>query len=189
LEILWEGEAAARRHAEVSGQHTDTGDESAYAEVSEYDGATALATAQSILTAADITLPTGDLASGAYDAFGNYYQLPGWVVCDPLNIREEAGDTSFGDAKTALGGDTATSDDGGLAEDDELERRREEKGKAVAVMLGKPVRIRVRMSDTGRDIVVGIGEDETVRSLARRIREEAGVSLGLCCSIWRYCVP
>jgi hypothetical protein len=45
-----------------------------------------LATAQQILTAAEITVPSGDLADGAYDGFGAFYALPEHIVSDPLDI-------------------------------------------------------------------------------------------------------
>ncbi|KAH7110964.1 hypothetical protein EDB81DRAFT_863008 [Dactylonectria macrodidyma] len=37
------------------------------------DGSNGLATAQMILSAAEISLPTGNLVNGVYDALGNYY--------------------------------------------------------------------------------------------------------------------
>jgi hypothetical protein len=45
-----------------------------------------LATAQQILTAAEITVPSGDLADGAYDGFGAFYALPEHIVSDPVDI-------------------------------------------------------------------------------------------------------
>lgn len=45
-----------------------------------------LQTAQQILTAAEITVPSGDLADGAYDSFGAFYGLPEHVVSDPEDI-------------------------------------------------------------------------------------------------------
>lgn len=48
-----------------------------------------LDTAQGILNAAEITLPTGDLVDGAYDSLGNLYQLPPYVVSAPENMVED----------------------------------------------------------------------------------------------------
>lgn len=45
-----------------------------------------LATAQQILSAAEITVPSGDLADGAYDSFGAFYPLPEHIVSDPVDI-------------------------------------------------------------------------------------------------------
>ncbi|KJZ73267.1 hypothetical protein HIM_07271 [Hirsutella minnesotensis 3608] len=135
-----------------------------------------LATAQSILTAAEISLPTGDLASGVYDSLGNYYQLPQWVVADPRNLAED------GEAPPDVGLSTADEDsldDDGDDEDDEamhdMQRRREEKGKAV-VDLREQVVLRARLSEPGHDIEISIGKSESVRSITRRITLESTLS-------------
>lgn len=141
---------------------------------SEQDPAVALATAQSILTAADITLPTGDLAQGVYDALGNYYSLPEYVVCDPQNITQPLGsDDGLGDTKVDLAADLDGVEDA-IIDVDEVERRREEKGKAV-VDVRDLITVRARLSDGSKDVNVSIGKDETVRSLALRIAEAAKV--------------
>jgi hypothetical protein len=121
--VLWTADDAARS-AQFRRVSEDDGP-------SEEDPAVAMATAQSILDAADITLPTGDLYNGAYDAFGNYYQMFHHIVADPQNLLWAPGspeDEGLNDAKAGLpaGGDT-----GREFADEEAERRREEKGKAV----------------------------------------------------------
>lgn len=138
----------------------------------------ALATAQSILDAADITLPTGNLADGAYDLLGNYYQLPAHIVSDPRNIvsgDDDNDDDRFGEAKTAedptAGADDDDDDDG----EDEAERRRVHKGKAV-VNVSDQVLAVVRLSNTARDLKLDVGKDESVRSIIHRIMEESNVS-------------
>ncbi len=102
-------------------------------------------TAQGILDAAGITLPTGNLVDGCYDEAGNLYRLSEVVVSDPINVRDDGdndirlhrsrnsnnidGETMIGvpEAKTA-----ATTEDKFLDKDVEnddkeiLERRREE---------------------------------------------------------------
>ena len=119
-------------------------------------------TAQSILDAAAITLPTGDLKNGAYDEAGNFYQFPEHIVSDPTNIiLDQTGDDVKGEASV----DTA--------DDEELERKREEKGKSVVKDV---VNVKARLSDRGGpDVVVSIGKEQTVRTLVRRIGEEANV--------------
>ena len=119
-------------------------------------------TAQSILDAAAITLPTGDLKNGAYDEAGNLYQFPEHIVSDPTNIiLDQPGDDIKGEA----------SMDG--VDDEELERKREEKGKSVVKDV---IKIKARLSDRGGpDVVVSIGKEQTVRTLVRRIGEEANV--------------
>lgn len=164
--MLWAADEAARnsQHQRVS---EDGGP-------SEEDPVVALATAQSIIDAADITLPTGDLYNGAYDAFGNYYQLPHQVVADPSNLLWSPNSTEgLGDAKTDLAAGEETEREYG-DDDDEVERRREEKGKAV-VDIRHQITIRARLSDGSRDVSVVVNEGDTVRRIARAIAEKAKV--------------
>ncbi|CAK7217323.1 hypothetical protein SCUCBS95973_003109 [Sporothrix curviconia] len=247
LEILWEADLVDAARGDAAGgssnetatpasltfpatptSPTTTG---ASTEIDE-----ARATAQTILDAADITLPTGDMAQGAYDAFGNYYALPTWIVSDPTNLDNdpEHNLSDLDDTKGALDDDDEMDSDGDLSEasdddnDDNYEegevedaeddgddtcndearqhlthpagagetvttgtaprttprirrhRRREEKGKAVAAAASASlapaahqIRVRARLSATSRDVVLLVGRDDTVRSLERRILEEA----------------
>ena len=119
-------------------------------------------TAQSILDAAAITLPTGDLKNGAYDEAGNLYQMPDHIVSDPTNIIL---DQPRDDVKGEL------STEG--TDEEEIERKRDEKGKSVVKDM---VRVKARLSDRGGpDVVVSVGKDQVVRTLARKIAEEANV--------------
>ncbi|KAK1246064.1 hypothetical protein MKX07_005133 [Trichoderma sp. CBMAI-0711] len=151
LQVLWESGPGAE-----DGAHDDAHDD-------------ALATAQSILTAAEISLPTGDLAQGAYDALGNLYALPEWVVSDPENLVD--GDIDP-DAKgdTTAGEETAGEDD----DDEDSERRREEKGKGV---LGEVemVPLCARLSETGVDVKVSVAKKDNVRSVIRKITESSSL--------------
>ncbi|KAK0643331.1 hypothetical protein B0T16DRAFT_332197, partial [Cercophora newfieldiana] len=166
LEVLWIADEAARegqiqREGGIEGP-------------SEEEPAIALATAQTILDAADITLPTGDLAQGAYDALGNYYSLPEHIVSDPLNVSrrpDSTNDTGLEDDKTDLtvGGETTEREEGG---DEEAERRREEKGKAV-VDVRDLITIRARLSDGSKDVNVSVGKQDNVRAIALRVAEDA----------------
>lgn len=127
-------------------------------ELHETDGG--LATAQSILSAADITIPTGDMANGVYDSFGAFYQIPEFVVSDPDNMAAVPLDP---------GNDGDASEVDELSED-EL-KRRDEKGKGVMVEL------KARLSDGGgHDLVLRIGKDDSVRLVTRRIMGASGVS-------------
>lgn len=188
LEVLWEADATTneQRSAVASAEEAETADAAA-------DLAEALATAQSMIDAADITLPTGDLAQGAYDAFGSFYALPAWIVSDPTNMdKDPAHDPE--DFKGVLGVDADEDDDDDLSDDlsendenDEngdsdqgegtrvrqssLRSRRAEKGKAVAVVQDQ-IAVRARLSATSRDVVVYLGRNDTVRSLVHRILEE-----------------
>ncbi|KAK3938818.1 hypothetical protein QBC46DRAFT_409844 [Diplogelasinospora grovesii] len=176
LEVLWAADAAAREgrraRARAQAQQEDTEEEGPSLGEEEDDPAIALATAQSILTAADITLPTGDLANGAYDALGNYYSIPEHVVSDPLNIARDSDGRDTGalaDAKADLTAGEETADENDL---DEVERRREEKGKAV-VDVRDQIAVRLRLSDGSRDVNIAVGKEENVRSIARRAVDEA----------------
>ena len=128
-----------------------------------------VSTAQSILDAAAITVPTGDLKNGAYDAAGNLYQIPEHVITDPQNVvvdHEE--DITKGETLNDV------TDD-----DDELVRKREEKGKAV-LKNADLMKVRARLSDRGGpDVIIPLGKEQTVRILVRRIEEEANVSTHL----------
>lgn len=136
------------------------------------DGSSGLATAQMILSAAEISLPTGDLANGVYDALGNYYQLPEWVVADPRNVTTEPDDGAKGELSIA--GEETTAEEE-MSEDEDMERRRKEKGKEV-IDVEKQIPLRARLSENGKDIALKVGESETAKNVARRIAEDAGVS-------------
>lgn len=142
----------------------------------EEDGSDGLNMAQTILSAAEISLPTGDLANGVYDSLGNYYALPEWIVCDPTNVTDD-GDAK-GELSTALDGTTGGGDED--EDDEELEEadaqsRREEKGKGV-VDVREQVALRARLSENGRDYQISVTTTETMRSIAKKIAEEASVS-------------
>ncbi|KAI1275278.1 hypothetical protein F5Y07DRAFT_180137 [Xylaria sp. FL0933] len=139
------------------------------------DGADGLVIAQGLLKAAEVTLPTGDLSNGVYDALGNYYPLPEWVVSDPTNVVEDSQARKQSVDKDGKGEDELTGEDTTEEiDEDEALRRREEKGKAV-VDIKKLVKVRARLSETYPDVVISIDADESVRSLARRIAEESGL--------------
>ncbi|KZZ96150.1 Ubiquitin supergroup [Moelleriella libera RCEF 2490] len=119
-----------------------------------------LATAQSILFAAEISLPTGDLANGVYDSFGNYYQLPQWVVSDPDNmIVKNEGDHQAEETTSEAG----THHSGGQGQDPTI--RSHEK-----------IIIRTRLSVTGRDLDIEIDRSESLRDLIRKLGRQASLS-------------
>ncbi|KAF5022341.1 hypothetical protein F66182_5628 [Fusarium sp. NRRL 66182] len=133
-----------------------------------HDGSNGLATAQMILSAAEISLPTGNLSNGVYDSLGNYYQLPEWVVCDPLNVQEDREEGAKGGMSTA--GEDAAADQ--ELSDDEMEDNKQEKGKEVD-QVRQRITIMARLSENGQDIKVTINESETVRAVAKKIAQEA----------------
>jgi hypothetical protein len=138
-------------------------------------------TAQGIIDAAGVTVPTGDLCEGCYDENGALYRLPQCIVSDPENMVADS--TTGGDQ-----GATAADYDGDglcdrkltMAEDSEeelipedAERRREEKGKMSERDV---IKVRCRLSDRGGpDMTVTLGKTQSVGVLARKIQSEAGV--------------
>jgi hypothetical protein len=107
--------------------------------------------------------------NGAYDTLGNYYALPEHIVADPTNLAEAPSPREVED-------DGAKNGEGGGAEsegedDDEILRRREQKGKAVMV------EVIARLSDqSGPDVTVQVGKDDSVRLVTRKVFVAAGVS-------------
>ncbi|MCJ1394715.1 hypothetical protein MMC18_007595 [Xylographa bjoerkii] len=123
-------------------------------------------TAQGILDAAGVTVPTGDLVNGVYDEAGNFYQMPEPVVSDPDNVMVE--DDGAVEAEIAKGEE-------GEMDEEELERRREEKGKGV-LKSGDLVKLRARLSDRGGpDVVIMLSKEQSVRVLIRKIQDEIGI--------------
>ncbi|KAL8366996.1 hypothetical protein RB595_007890 [Gaeumannomyces hyphopodioides] len=183
--------AAATTTGSSSGGHRDRPVTSPIQPNQDQDEA--LATAQSIFSAAEITLPSGDLAQGVYDALGNYYSLPEWIVSDPLNAvdaedlppatdEEEDEDGDDDDDDDALVSDAkrnvyvAASSPAGDEDDDDdgHGRRRSQKGKGVAPAVPEEtISVRCRLSENARDVMVTIGKSESVKSLARKIVDEA----------------
>ncbi|KAK7942462.1 uncharacterized protein PG986_011575 [Apiospora aurea] len=181
LDVLWEADAAARKRSNAATTAATTENEEdggGEPHQSTVDDNTALATAQSILKAAEVTLPTGNLANGVYDALGTYYAVPEWIVCDPVNVvddddDEDPKDPKADDDEADLTGGEETADDD--VDEEEAMRRREEKGKAVADVRDL-IKIRTRLSENSRDIILTIGTNESVRSVIRKIKEEANLS-------------
>ncbi|KAJ5816013.1 hypothetical protein N7447_008246 [Penicillium robsamsonii] len=142
-----------------------------------------LVTAQSIIDAAGITIPTGDLCEGCYDEQGVLYRVPQCVVSDPENMVPSSSRTASeagGPARYEEEPDTGTLSDDKLDADDasadelisqDVERRRDEKGKTSERDL---IRVLARLSDRGGpDIVISIGKGQTVGLLARKVHQEA----------------
>ncbi|KAG0154943.1 putative ubiquitin domain protein [Penicillium digitatum] len=141
-----------------------------------------LVTAQSIIDAAGITVPTGDLCEGCYDEQGVLYRVPQCVVSDPENMVPSSSRTASEDGGSAgyEEPDAGTLSDGKLATDDvsgdelvlqDVERRREEKGKTRERDL---IRVCARLSDRGGpDILLSVSKVQTVGFLAKKVHQEA----------------
>lgn len=95
---------------------------------------------------------------------GNYYPLPDHIVCDPTDLVEDGnGEDAEADAKGNV--DTVADDSA-----DE-----EEKGKGVANFRDQ-VKVRARLSETGKDYLVTITKNQSVKVVAKKIAQEASVS-------------
>ncbi|KAI4267883.1 MAG: hypothetical protein LQ337_008142 [Flavoplaca oasis] len=121
-----------------------------------------VATAQGILDAVGVTVPTGDLVQGAYDEMGGLYVLPAWVVAEPEVVVDELGE----EGKELVVEENTTG----------------EKGKEIAAEGGRGiegmVRVRARLSDRGGpDVVVLMGKEDSVGVVARRVMEQAKLPL------------
>ena len=140
-----------------------------------------VATAQGILDAAGVTLPDGDLVSGgAYDETGNFYQLPKEVVGDPENIADSPNPPEVASEHPKETSQTDGEEDSADDEDDPVNQklRSEEKGKGI-LNPQDTIKVKSRLSDRGgpsADIVVKIGKQQSVKTLAKLIEEEAGLT-------------
>lgn len=133
----------------------------------ESDGG--FATAQSILSAAGVTIPNGELTGAVYDSFGALYPLPEHIVSDPTNLVELP--TRAGDDE----GDKSEIEAGESADEGELLKRREDKGKGV-LNPGDLIDIKVKLSS--RDdmpLKVTISKTDSVRLVTKKIYDESGV--------------
>jgi hypothetical protein len=118
------------------------------------------ATAQQILDAAGVTVPTGDMASGVYDVFGAFYQLPEYIVSDPVNLIEsDQGERS-----------------GPSSEDDEEFLRRGEEDGQKPLEPEDMMTVKARRSDgQAQDLCIDVPKGCSVRLLLERFTEEAKV--------------
>lgn len=131
-------------------------------------------TAQSIIDAAGITVPTGDVCQGCYDEQGALYRLPQCIVSDPENMVQADRADDYSDVNdddmSKLADDDASGDE--LISDD-LEKRRDEKGKTSERDL---ISVRARLSDRGGlDLVVSVGKNRSIGFIARKIQQEADI--------------
>lgn len=118
----------------------------------------ALTTAQQILTASEITVPSGNLADGAYDNLGVFYPLPDHIVSDPVNIVPANFSRTAGTAEGSE--DTKKTS---IIKSDTPEDR---------------ITIKARRSDgVGKDILITASRKDTIQVLNKKFREAAQVSL------------
>lgn len=138
-----------------------------------------LENARGILEAAGVTLPSGSLVAGGYDEVGGLYRVPDWVIGTPTNLLRDNNNSETTRVVTREKQILLAEQEVDKDETDRrksLERRRDEKGKAKAVVDEDAVKVRCRLSDRGGpDAVIWLGRKQPVSVLARRVRDEAMV--------------
>lgn len=140
-----------------------------------------LISAQGILDAAGVTLPTGRLEEGGYDESGALYKLSNVILSDPMNIVEDdntLADQSYEsiDKATSLSISGLDSD---LQEGDSSpETTKVDKGKAV--LENDAIKVKCRLSDRGGpDVVVLLGKNQNIATLIGRVKDDVEVSYQL----------
>ena len=123
-------------------------------------------TAQMMINASGLTVPTGNMVEGVYDSQGAYYQLPEWAVADPVNLQRD----EDGDAK-----DTSTTKPDAVIESENS--RKIGKGKGKAPPAGEGVSLKARLSDRATDIILTVYKTDPISDIVEKIKEEAGVSV------------
>jgi hypothetical protein len=123
--------------------------------------------AQAVLDAAGCTCPSGELwgrKGGCYDELGERYVVPDWCLGRPNGVFDD------GDGKTAvmegegLVGSRDTKGKGKVVEDDDVIR-------------GREINVKARLSHSARDVLIRIGDEDSVNLLLRRVRVAAEVCL------------
>jgi len=151
-----------------------------------------VAGAQTMLDNLGLTCPTGRIKherpqaregqsrghkGGVFDERGQRYDIPGWLVSDPLDLVHDAADNNGDDTEAEEDvpdnhAEKLGSMDG--ASDLSVEPSAE-KGKQV---VGNIVQVRARLSNGDQDVTVECGLKEKVKVLGQRIREKAGLDDG-----------
>lgn len=155
-----------------------------------------LATAQSMLDAAGITLPSGDLADGVYDESGGYYQLPAEIIADPPGLIEDRPPPVNSLMSSSTIGTDGRESTSSLVEPDQPRKgspkptARGEKAAGLlspAGAIGSPVEpaspaeerlfVKMRLSERGgKDLGIRIEKSRPVGELIKMMREEAKLS-------------
>ncbi|KAL4905977.1 hypothetical protein BDW74DRAFT_167604 [Aspergillus multicolor] len=128
-------------------------------------------TAQSIVDAAGVTVPTGDLCQGVYDEQGVLYRLPRCVVSDPVNmVVGGADDAERSDRGSESDGDGSEEVDVGF-ETDEHEGR-----KIGYVHEGEGVESDDELIKNGARVRAKTGADDEETERERRRNEKGKTS-------------
>jgi hypothetical protein len=133
--------------------------------------------AQGILDAVGITCPRGEIWGGLFDERGELLSVPDWVVLEPEGLVEAEDEDE----------EKSGSEDVGEGDGEDVEKltltgeSAKGKGKAVVsavetgVETGPLVKVRCRLSSSGKDYIVKIGKEEKVGVVAARLRDYASL--------------
>jgi len=122
-----------------------------------------LQTAQGIVDAAGITVPTGDLSRGAYDESGHRYEIPEYCFSDPVNVSAAAAAVVEGRAPHVEEEEETDEDDDAAGDLG--------KGK---MRVGPEMLVKARLSDRGGpDVAIRVDEAATVRRITVMIEGKA----------------
>ena len=129
-----------------------------------------LPTAQAVLDSAGITIPTGDLGNGCYDELGHRFVIPEFVLSDPSNIQDDEVIAKPRDSSS-----TAV-----MKREIESESISEEETMytvepRLPVTMSDFGKVKVRMSNTARDIGVPFKRADNVVDVKKRLMEQTGV--------------
>lgn len=131
-----------------------------------------LATAQEILNASGITIPTGNLIHGAYDELGTRYELPEYCCSVPRNMIVSSPDIEKHTSN-------ASESEGDVEDLEEIEKRRYDKGKRVIHGNEKTYRVIARLSDRfgpGADIPINFEKGQPVKHLIRAVMQKGNIA-------------
>jgi hypothetical protein len=151
----------------------------------------ALGDAQAVLDAAGGTCPSGLLwgrKGGCYDERGERYVVPVWCVGRPaglVGVAERRSGGGGGGAAAALaaalvGGDADVSGSQLGETMGKKDGKGKGKGKAIAdggAIRGKELKVKVRLSNTARDVMVRVGHMDVVELVVERAKEAGDVSV------------
>lgn len=138
-----------------------------------------VAEAQALLQAADLRCVRGRITinkgrnrrrGGVYDATGQLYALPPWVVTDPLDLVGEPGEKDGLDISSGAQADEDSEDEDLKAP----QSPRQEKGKGRAGSPGRTLQVRCRRSDVARDHFVSYSQNLAAGTLMSPLEEKVG---------------
>ncbi|KAL5615674.1 uncharacterized protein BROUX77_001511 [Berkeleyomyces rouxiae] len=146
----------------------------------------AMSTAQSIIDAAGITIPTGNPSHGVYDSRGHLYQLPREIICDPQDIIQAEGVISDRNSVTTAEEEEAEAsfiqdeqakkgalDSNNLSSTTNSVAASAAAAASASVMTLSLIKLTVRLSQGAQDVVVEASLAEPIRTIKKTIAAKA----------------